>query len=185
VVGGLVIGLVCIQEGEGVHLDAQEVLLGLVDDAAVVGDLVILGGDEEDVQVLVLARTGGLEDGVVLLSCLYVADEKVFRRLMDEEETFLKISPILFFEILLRKSAQDLEMAKYTVEKSRTMKIPIFDTQEVVELLNRETCCFILRICFRPSPGWKVIALLSGSERESGKGSGLTTWIFSIFRNIM
>ena len=68
----------------------------------------------------------------------YVGDGKVFQRLMDEEETFLKISPILFFEILLRKAAQDLERAKYTVEKSRTMKIPIFDTQEVVGLLNRE-----------------------------------------------
>ncbi len=68
----------------------------------------------------------------------YVGDEKVFLRLMDEEETFLKISPILFFEILLRKAAQDLEKAKFTVEKSKTMKIPIFDTQEVIELLSRE-----------------------------------------------
>ena len=74
----------------------------------------------------------------------YVGDEKVFRRLMDEEESFIKISPILFFEILLRKAAQDLERATYTVEKSRTMKIPIFDTQEVVELLNRENLLFYL-----------------------------------------
>jgi hypothetical protein len=74
----------------------------------------------------------------------YVGDEKVFRRLMDEEETFLKISPFLFFEILLRKAAQDLERAKYTLEKSRTMKIPIFDTQEVVGLLNREDLLFYL-----------------------------------------
>lgn len=68
----------------------------------------------------------------------YVGDEKVFQRLMDEEETFLKISPVLFFEILLRKAAQDMERAKYTLERSRTMKIPVFDTQEVVGLLNRE-----------------------------------------------
>jgi hypothetical protein len=74
----------------------------------------------------------------------YVGDEKVFQRLLNEEETFLKISPILFFEILLRKAAQDLERAKYTVEKSKTMKIPIFDTQEVVELLNREDLLFYL-----------------------------------------
>ena len=31
----------------------------------------------------------------------FIADEKVFRRLMDDEEIFLKISPTLFFEILL------------------------------------------------------------------------------------
>ena len=74
----------------------------------------------------------------------YVADEKVFRRLMNEEETFLRISPVLFFEVLLRKAAQDLEKAGYTVEKSRTLKIPVFDTQEVVELLNREDLLFYL-----------------------------------------
>jgi len=74
----------------------------------------------------------------------YVGDEKVFQRLMDEEETFLRISPILFFEVLLRKAAQDLEKARYTIEKSRTMKIPIFDTREVVELLNRKDLLFYL-----------------------------------------
>ena len=74
----------------------------------------------------------------------YVGDEKVFRRLMDEEETFLRISPVLFFEVLLRKAARDLEKAGYTVEKSRTMKIPVFDTQEVVDLLNREDLLFYL-----------------------------------------
>jgi len=68
----------------------------------------------------------------------YVEDEKVFRKLMDEEETFMKISPILFFEILLRKASRSLGEAGYTLEKSKTMKIPIFDTQEVVELLNQE-----------------------------------------------
>jgi len=74
----------------------------------------------------------------------YVGDEKVFRRLMDEKETFLRVSPVLFFEVLLRKAAQDLEKAAYTVEKSRTMKIPVFDTQEVVDLLNREDLLFYL-----------------------------------------
>ena len=68
----------------------------------------------------------------------YVEDEKVFVKLMNEEETFMKISPTLFFEILLRKAARTLEKTGYTVEKSKAMKIPIFDTREVVELLNRE-----------------------------------------------
>ena len=68
----------------------------------------------------------------------YVEDEKVFVKLMNEEETFMKISPTLFFEILLRKAARTLEKTGYTVEKSKAMKIPIFDTREVIELLNRE-----------------------------------------------
>jgi len=68
----------------------------------------------------------------------YVEDEKVFRKLMDEEESFMRISPTLFFEVLLRKAAGSLEKTGYTVEKSKNMKIPIFDTREVVEFLNRE-----------------------------------------------
>jgi hypothetical protein len=74
----------------------------------------------------------------------YVGDEKVFRRLRDEEESFLKISPFLFFEILLRKASRDLERTSYTVERSKSMKIPIFDTQEVVEFLNQEDLLFYL-----------------------------------------
>ncbi len=68
----------------------------------------------------------------------YVADEKVFKRVMDEEEAFLKISPALFFEILLRQAARDLDEAGFTFERSRSMKIPVFDTREVVELLRKE-----------------------------------------------
>ncbi len=68
----------------------------------------------------------------------YVGDEKVFTKLMDDKEIFLKISPALFFEILLRKAANDLEEAGYTLEKTSRMKIPVFDTKEVSELLTRE-----------------------------------------------
>lgn len=69
----------------------------------------------------------------------FIADEKVFRRLMDEEEIFLKISPTLFFGVLLRRVANDLKGASYTLERTSTMKIPVFDTKEVVELLSRES----------------------------------------------
>jgi hypothetical protein len=74
----------------------------------------------------------------------YITDAKIFRRLMDEEEAFLRISPALFFEILLRKTASDLEIAGYTVEKSRSMKIPVFDTQEVVDFLAQESLLLYL-----------------------------------------
>lgn len=68
----------------------------------------------------------------------YIGDEKVFTRLMDDEELFLRISPTLFFEILLRKAVSDLEEVSYTVEKTSTMRIPVFDTKDVVELLTKE-----------------------------------------------
>ena len=69
----------------------------------------------------------------------FIDDEKVFRRLIDEEEAFLKISPALFFEVLLRKVARDLKGVSYTVEKTGTTKIPIFDTKDVVEFLAKES----------------------------------------------
>lgn len=69
----------------------------------------------------------------------FIDDEKVFRRLIDEEEAFLKISPALFFEVLLRKVARDLKGVSYTIEKTGTTKIPVFDTKDVVEFLAKES----------------------------------------------
>lgn len=74
----------------------------------------------------------------------YAGDEKVFRRVMNDEEILLKISPPLFFEILLRRTAGDLEAAGYTIEKDRTMKIPVFDTREVTDLLAQESVLLYL-----------------------------------------
>ena len=44
----------------------------------------------------------------------FVGDEKVFRRVIDDDEILLKISPFLFFEILLR-IAKGLETAAIAV----------------------------------------------------------------------
>ncbi len=72
------------------------------------------------------------------LRSTFIADERVFGRLMNDDEISLTISPRLFFEILLRRVVSDLRGASYTLEKSRTMKIPVFDTKEVVELLTKD-----------------------------------------------
>jgi hypothetical protein len=69
----------------------------------------------------------------------FLEDEKVFRRLMNTEETLLKISPTLFFDILLRRATKDLGKVSYTVEKTSAQKIPVFDGKDVVELLNKES----------------------------------------------
>jgi hypothetical protein len=68
----------------------------------------------------------------------FISDEKIFRRLIGDEEIFLKISPVLFFEILLRKVVNDLKGTSFTIEKAGTMKIPVFDTKEVVGLLSKK-----------------------------------------------
>jgi hypothetical protein len=69
----------------------------------------------------------------------YVTDEKVFRRILNDEEILLKISPALFFEVLLRKTSRDLKAVSYTIEKTRTMRVPVFDAEEVAELLTSES----------------------------------------------
>jgi hypothetical protein len=69
----------------------------------------------------------------------FISDESTFRRLMNDDEILLKISPTLFFEILLRKAAKDLSRVSYTLEKTLTMSIPVFDTEDLVELLTQES----------------------------------------------
>ena len=66
-------------------------------------------------------------------------DEKVFRRVVADEEVFLRISATLFFEILLRRTVKDLKELSFTLEKTSTMKIPVFDTKDVVELLAEKS----------------------------------------------
>jgi hypothetical protein len=65
----------------------------------------------------------------------FLTERSIFRRLMDDDEALLRLSPALFFEILLRKGARELGARSFTLESSGTMKIPVFDTTAVVELL--------------------------------------------------
>ena len=69
----------------------------------------------------------------------FIEDERVFRRVVANEEVFLRISATLFFEILLRRTVKDLKELSFTLEKTSTMKIPVFDTKEVVELLAKKS----------------------------------------------
>lgn len=101
----------------------------------------------------------------------FISEEKVFRRVMDDDEILLKISPHFFFEILLRKAMGELEQKGYTLEKTSHMKVPVFDTQKVVEILENESILVYLAdmlssftriesytLSFRIKPGvWRKI----------------------------
>jgi len=136
--------------------------------------------NEKDLEFLVESASPEVADKTKLKQIIsededfrntFISDERVFRRVMDDREIFLKISPALFFEILLRKAARDLQDASFTVEKSGTSKIPIFDTQEIAELMSNESLVTYLadmlssfiktrsyRLSFRAKPGvWKKI----------------------------
>ena len=103
---------------------------------------------DKDLDFLIEAAASGVGDKANLKKILredkdfrnsFVSDEKVFNRLMADDEIFLKISPSLFFEILLRKAIGDLSKTSYTLEKTRNMSIPVFDTRELVALLNDQS----------------------------------------------
>jgi len=74
----------------------------------------------------------------------FINDEKIFNRVMDDEEILLKISPSLLFEILLRKTVNVFKKSSYTFEKTTTMRIPVFDTKDIVKLFAQESLLIYL-----------------------------------------
>lgn len=68
----------------------------------------------------------------------FIGDDRTFERVVADRDVFLRISPRLYFEILLRKARRELESATHTIEKGGTQKVAVFDTKDVVDLLSRE-----------------------------------------------
>ena len=66
-----------------------------------------------------------------------IGDESLLNRVLNDEEIFLHISPALYFEILLRRSYQELQTAAYTEEREGRASIPVFDTPTVLEFMDR------------------------------------------------
>jgi len=67
----------------------------------------------------------------------FVGDEKISQKVMSDSEIFLKISPKLYFEVLLRKARKELRELTHTIETSGTQKVAVFDTGKVVDLLSQ------------------------------------------------
>ena len=66
-------------------------------------------------------------------------NEAVFERVLHDDEIMLKISPPLFFEILLCKARSDLQQISYTMEQASGLSVPVFDAEEVVVILEDES----------------------------------------------
>lgn len=63
-------------------------------------------------------------------------DEKLFLRLQEERDAYIRISPFLLFSILLRQARRDLEKQSYTMEIVNTKeRIPVFDVRDTTRLL--------------------------------------------------
>ena len=66
-----------------------------------------------------------------------VGDERVFQRVISDAEVMVKLSPALYFEILLRKASKELDLSAYTLERIGKETIPVFDTSGVKELMGQ------------------------------------------------
>lgn len=73
-----------------------------------------------------------------------VGDDRVFHRVMTDQEIIVRISPALYFEVLLRRAVSELERASHTVERTGSQAIPVFDVQEVMRLLEHRPILYYL-----------------------------------------
>ncbi len=98
-----------------------------------------------------------LEDEQLIEAML--SDERLFQRLMGEadvpgvdpdrprsaasarasDEVLLFVSPWLFFTVLLQRARRDLERETFTTERRHQQKVLLFDTDQVIELLEQES----------------------------------------------
>lgn len=67
-----------------------------------------------------------------------IGNEKLFRKVMSDEETITKISPALLFEILLRRTLTDLEKKDYLIESAGRQNIPVFYSKKAASFLATE-----------------------------------------------
>jgi len=65
-----------------------------------------------------------------------ITDEKLFRHLIEDPESIIKISPYLFFTVLLYRVKKELETKPYTIELDERQKMAVFDTRRILNLLN-------------------------------------------------
>ncbi len=64
-------------------------------------------------------------------------EPKLVQRLLNDEETFVRISPQLLFSILLRQVRRDLNRDTYTLDwADSNERLPVFDTNEIAGLLE-------------------------------------------------
>ena len=87
-------------------------------------------GDKERLVELVKDDEGFVET--------MLRDKELFDRVMEDEEILVRISPKLFFAILLERIRRDLEKETYTIERRHLQRIAIFDSDRVVDLLSRK-----------------------------------------------
>lgn len=97
-----------------------------------------------DLQFLVETLVPGYRDPDEAVSLLATDDEmigrmldedRLFERVTGDEEILVRISPWLFFTVLLRRARRDLEQEAFTVEERARQKVVLFDADRVTDLI--------------------------------------------------
>jgi hypothetical protein len=78
-----------------------------------------------------------LREDIEILKAM-LSDKRLFDYLMKDPESIIRVSPLLFFTVLLLWAKKDLEQKSYTIERESRHKIFVFDSKEVVRLLQND-----------------------------------------------
>lgn len=74
-----------------------------------------------------------------------VGNQDLFERITAKRPSLdLEVSPLLFFEVLLRRAVVEMEKATHTVERTNSQRIPIFDAEETLIFLENEDALYYL-----------------------------------------
>jgi hypothetical protein len=87
--------------------------------------------DCEDVSRMVRALR---DDDEILEGMLN--DQRLFKLLMDNTDSIQRVSPLLFFTLLLNKVKMDLKQETFTIETAFRHQTVVFDIAEVFELIS-------------------------------------------------
>ena len=68
-----------------------------------------------------------------------LADGRVFEKAAAADEELLRISPMLYFQVLLRRAQKDLGEVSHTLERSGSETVVVFDTDDVGGFLAKPT----------------------------------------------
>ena len=66
-----------------------------------------------------------------------LADDHVFAKATAADEELLRISPVVYFQVLLRRALKDLGRTSHTLERSGGETVVVFDTDNVSDFLSK------------------------------------------------
>lgn len=63
-------------------------------------------------------------------------DEKLCKLMIENPDSIIRVSPHMFFTVLLNRVKKDLKSKSFTVEHEARVQLVVFDTEEVFDLVN-------------------------------------------------